>query len=73
MNIAEMVEKCENLQGKRWVYLALGRTLQNEVDAIGDDVRALPAEQKGSEQVIRDYYNLKRSIALYLLQCGYDV
>ena len=72
MNIAEMVEKVKDIQGKKWTYLALGRTLLNEVEAIKDDVNALPVEVKSSEQIVRDYLALKRSIQLYLLQCGLD-
>lgn len=73
MMMSELYEKVKEIQGQKWAALALGRTILSEVEAIRDDIQSLPAENKMSEQVVRDYHNLLQSLKLYLLRCGYDM
>lgn len=73
MSISELMAAVQDIQGKKWAYLALGRTLLNDLESMSDDIQALPIEVRGSEQIVRDYFALKRSISLYLLQCGFEI
>lgn len=73
MSISELMAAVQDIQGKKWAYLALGRTLLNELESMSDDIQALPVEVSASEEVIRDYHALKRSLSVYLIRCGYDV
>ena len=73
MSIGELMAAVQDIQGKKWAYLALGRTLLNEMESMSDDIQALPAEVSASEEVIRNYHALKRSLSVYLIQCGYGI
>lgn len=73
MMMSELFERVKEIQGQKWAALALGRTILSEVEAIKDDIQSLPVEVRGSEQIVRDYFALKRSISLYLLQCGFEI